>query len=402
MQPGADQSLARCILMSNANEAGEAATDKLRRHMRIVVDLGRLASQKLDLDGFLDQAVLQVARAVEIDHVKIMRYRPRTADLLMVAGTGWKHGVVGNARFPIDLRSPPGRSFQTGEPLVVEDFAKAPEFRVSTVLQEHGIVAVANVPISIDGAAWGVLEVDSTVPRDFSADTVNFLTATGTVLGAVIQRDQIAKAESEKLAAAAAEAHGREVLLGEMQHRVKNNFQVLLSMIALQKRRLPDEGAQRALDHMANRITAISLAHDQLNPSQGLRVVGLATYIERLCATIEQQLDQISIQVQVDEVDLLIDRAVPLGLILNEAVTNSVKHAFGDGGGTVTVQLMAGVGRGEARLVVSDNGRGIDPSRPKGSGTRLIQSLASQIGGSVEQKSSPEGTTTTVEFPIVT
>lgn len=393
------------MIMSERNDSGspaEAPADKLRRHMRIVVDLGRLASQKLDLDGFLDQAVLQVARAVEIDHVKILRYRPRTADLLMVAGTGWRHGVVGNVRFSSDLGSAPGRSFQTGEPVVVENLANAPEFKIAPVLQEHGIVALANVAITIDGAAWGVLEVDSTVTRDFSTDMVNFLMATATVLGASIQRDQIATAESGKIAAAAAEAHNREVLLGEMQHRVKNNFQILLSMIALQKRRLPDEGAQRALDHMANRITAISLAHDQLNPSQGLRVVGLASYIERLCATIEQQLDQIRITVQADEIDLLIDRAVPLGLILNEAVTNSVKHAFGDGGGLVTVRLMAGVGRGEARLVVSDNGRGIDPSRPKGSGTRLIQSLARQIGGSVEQKSSPEGTTTTVEFPIVT
>lgn len=393
------------MIMSERNDSGspaEAPADKLRRHMRIVVDLGRLASQKLDLDGFLDQAVLQVARAVEIDHVKILRYRPRTADLLMVAGTGWRHGVVGNVRFSSDLGSAPGRSFQTGEPVVVENLANAPEFKIAPVLQEHGIVALANVAITIDGAAWGVLEVDSTVTRDFSTDTVNFLMATATVLGASIQRDQIATAESGKIAAAAAEAHNREVLLGEMQHRVKNNFQILLSMIALQKRRLPDEGAQRALDHMANRITAISLAHDQLNPSQGLRVVGLASYIERLCATIEQQLDQIRITVQADEIDLLIDRAVPLGLILNEAVTNSVKHAFRDGGGLVTVRLMAGVGRGEARLVVSDNGRGIDPSRPKGSGTRLIQSLARQIGGSVEQKSSPEGTTTTVEFPIVT
>jgi two-component system, sensor histidine kinase PdtaS len=68
----------------------------------------------------------------------------------------------------------------------------------------------------------------------------------------------------------------------------------------------------------------------------------------------------------------------------------------------VTVRLVAGVGRGEARLSISDNGKGIDPSQPTGSGTRLIKSLAAQIGGQVEQESSKQGTTTTLQFPVIT
>jgi two-component system, sensor histidine kinase PdtaS len=100
--------------------------------------------------------------------------------------------------------------------------------------------------------------------------------------------------------------------------------------------------------------------------------------------------------------ELAIDRAVPLGLILNEAVTNSIKHAFGDEGGRVSVKLISGVGYGEARLTVADNGRGIQDPRPEGSGQRLIASLARQIGGELEQDSSDEGTTTSVTFPVIT
>lgn len=376
--------------------------DKLRRHIRIAVDLGRLATQSLELDGFLQQTVVQVARAVEIDHVKIMRYRPERADLILVAGTGWKPGVVGNARFPANVRSPPGRAFQTGEPVVIADVSEVEDFRISPVLEEHGIVALANVPILIDGAAWGVLEVDSTETRDFSTDTVNFLLAASTVIGVAIQRGQLGRSETDALAAAAAAAQARELLLTEMQHRVKNNFQIILSMIEMQKRRLSDPTATRALDHITNRINAISLAHDQLSPSQGLRVVNLAVYLQALCATLEHQLEGITITVEADDIDLFIDRAMPLGLVVNEAVTNSAKHAFNGGTGTVTVRLTAGVGRGEARLSVSDNGKGIDPSRPVGSGTRLIRSLAAQIGGQVEQNSSERGTTTTLQFPVIT
>jgi two-component sensor histidine kinase len=389
-----------------ALEAALESADKLRRHMRIIVDVGRLASQQLDLNRFFDQAVVQVARAVEINHVKILQYRRQTGDLLQVAGIGWKEGVVGTATFSTALRSPAGRAYQTGEPVVITDTGDTAEFTISPVLKEHGIVSLANVPILVDGAAWGVLEVDSSTPRDFSADTLNFMTAAAATAGTVIRRFQAAEREAEAIARASREAQQRQELLTEMQHRVKNNFQIILSMIALQRRRIDEKPARRVLDHVANRINAISLAHDQLNPTQGLsqstRLIDLSAYLRALCSNIEQQLENITIEVQADEIELLIDRAVPVGLIVNETITNSAKHAFSPEGGAVTVRLVTGVGVGEARLIVSDNGQGVDPSRPQGSGTRLIASLAAQVGGQVEQESSEKGTTTTVQFPIIT
>jgi hypothetical protein len=74
-----------------SNQTSEGgALDKLRRHVRILVDIGRLSGENADLDRFLDQTVVQIARAVEIHHVKVLRYRPDTSDLLLVAGVGWK------------------------------------------------------------------------------------------------------------------------------------------------------------------------------------------------------------------------------------------------------------------------------------------------------------------------
>jgi GAF domain-containing protein len=136
---------------------------------------------------------------------------------------------------------------------VIADASETQDLKLSPVLKEHGIVALVNVPVLIDGAAWGVLEVDSTEPRDFSTDTVNFLLAASTVIGIAIQRAQMGRSETDALAAAAAAAQARDLLLTEMQHRVKNNFQIILSMIEMQERRLPDEHATRALDHMHQR-----------------------------------------------------------------------------------------------------------------------------------------------------
>ena len=375
---------------------------KLRRHVRILVDLGRLAGENLGLTRFLDQAVVQVARAVEIDHVKVLRYRRRRADLLMEAGMGWKEGVVRSATFPVDLRSPPGRTFQTAEPLVIADTGAAEEFTISPVLREHGIISLANVPILIDGAAWGVLEVDSSSRRDFSEDTIAFMTAAAAVIGPAVQRRTADRSEMEAAATAAAQVQAREVLLRELQHRVKNNFQLILASISIQKRRFEQPEVHRVLDHVANRINAISLAHDQLSPREDLHAVEVAGYLRALCASIEQQVEGIAIELEADEIDLAIDRAVPLGLILNEAVTNAVKHAFGDEGGRIAIRLTGGIGYGEARLTVTDNGHGIRNPRPGGSGLRLIHALARQIGGAIDQTSSGQGTTMSVTFPVIT
>jgi two-component sensor histidine kinase len=199
----------------------------------------------------------------------------------------------------------------------------------------------------------------------------------------------------------AAQVQAREVLLREMQHRVKNNFQLILASISMQKRRFDNPEVHRVLDHVANRINAISLAHDQLSPRQGPQAVDVASYLRALCAFIEAQTENVAIEIDAHEIELGIDRAVPLGLILNEAVTNSIKHAFDAHGGRITVELVGGMRHGEARLTVSDNGRGIQGERRGGSGHKLIAALARQIGGEVEQNSSAKGTTTLVVFPVI-
>jgi two-component system, sensor histidine kinase PdtaS len=383
------------------NISHDTALDKLRRHVRILVDIGRLAGEKTDLNRFLDQASVQIARAVEIHHVKVLQYRPRTSDLLLVAGVGWKEGVVGTATLSTDLRSPPGRTFQTAEPVSIKDINKQDEYVHSDILKEHGIISLSNVPVLIEGAAWGVLEVDSTTTRDFTEDTSDFLTAAAALIGTVL-RHNARPDEEARLVAAAVEAQKREVLLREMQHRVKNNFQLVLSSISLQKRRHQSEEVHRALDHVASRINAISLAHDQLALRHDGQTVRLSDYIRALCSAIRQQVEDVEIDVECDELEVSIDRALPVGLILNETAMNSIKHAFGADGGRIKARLVGGVGYGEARLTVCDNGRGIQNSNKHGSGLKLISSLARQIGGAVDQQSTDRGTTTTLTFPLMT
>lgn len=381
-------------------EPTEAAISNIRRHIRILADIGKLCGGSFDIDHFLEAVVVQVARAVEIDHVKVLRYRPRFADLIVAAGMGWKEGVVKTATLATDLRSPPGRAYQTAEPVVIRNFTGQDEYDLSPMLREHGIVSLMNVPVLIDGAAWGVLEVDSTRSRHFNQDDVDFLTAAGAMVGAYIQRQQAREEESAK-AARSADANRQDVLLREMQHRVKNNFQFILGAISLQRRRSDVEEVHHALDHLASRINAISLAHDQLASRQDGQSVKLSYYVEALCASLRQQSDAIEISVRVDELLLPIERAVSLGLILNESVTNSVKHAFSSEGGKISVSLAAGIGYGEARLTIVDNGHGMGGNRKSGSGLKLIESLARHLGATITRHSSASGTEVAVTFPVL-
>src|SRR5690349_22883534 len=116
----------------------------LRQHRRVLIDLAHHAAQSLDWRAFMDAAVLRISAALEIDHVKLLRYRPVQNDLLMEAGVGWAPGVVGSATFATDLSSPVGRAFQTGQTVSIDDVSKAKGFRPSEVLRNHGIVSLLN------------------------------------------------------------------------------------------------------------------------------------------------------------------------------------------------------------------------------------------------------------------
>ncbi|MDB5626130.1 MAG: hypothetical protein JWR73_1932, partial [Tardiphaga sp.] len=354
----------------------------------------------LETITFLDQAAVQVARATHVDHAKILQYRPDRSDLFMIAGMGWREDIIRSATFPTDLASAPGRCFKTAEPIIIDDVNAQSEFRISPILIEHDIVSLANVPMLVDGAAWGVLEVDSSERRDFGADTSEFMTAAAAIIGAGLRRRNAEQAAAEASVAAAAGGHQHDVFLREMQHRVKNNFQLILASITMQKRRTTEKQVRAALDGIADRINAISVAHEQLAPGQDGKTVNAAGYLTALCSSISQQTERVAIEVTAEEFMISIDRIVPLGLILNEVATNSIKHAFDDDAGRIEVNLSAAA-EGELRLTIADNGKGFQNPRAEGSGLKLISSLARQIGGRVDQTSSEKGTATSVVFPVI-
>jgi two-component sensor histidine kinase len=372
---------------------------KALTYQRALATFTRIVDEATSVSGLLQNAVTQVARITDIGHVKILRYRPDRGDLLIEAGVGWKPGVVGHVSFGADRFSAPGRSMQTGSPVAVEDIANDPEFRYADVLREHGIVSVLNVPVFVDGNHWGVLEVDTVEKTKFEEFEIHSLSIFANILGVSLAKDAARNAAAKAASLVNDSKSEAEIMLRELQHRMKNNLQVIVSFLALQSRESASDEARERIGRVMDRVMAIGLAHDQLSFKKSASSIDMRDYLRALCANIDPRRANLTIDTELDAASIPLDRAVPIGLILNELVTNSVKYAFDEEGGVITVKFRANEAIGEAELSVRDNGRGMGPARSGSLGLRLVESLSRQLGGRLTTPEAGKGTTTVLTFP---
>lgn len=182
----------------------------------------------------------------------------------------------------------------------------------------------------------------------------------------------------------------KETLLREIHHRVKNNMQVVSSMLSLQASYV-DQPLYRAMfEQCEARVRAMALIHEKLYGADNLGTIDFGQYIRELAPMLVASYAAgapVRLELQTEPVALDIQAAIPLGLILNELVTNAVKHAYADSGGSLRIALLrAG---DDCWLEVQDDGRGLpadlDPQRPRGLGLRMIRGLLRQLEGSCEQ-----------------
>lgn len=368
------------------------AAARLRRHAVILAEFAAMAAEPGDPARLLQLAAVQAGRGLGVAHAKVLRHRPAHGDLLIVAGIGWRPGTVGHVSLGSDVGSAPGQALQTGQPTVVDDIAASPDTRQSPVLRDHGIASLLNVPLTVDGAPWGVLEADSATPRRFDDDEVRFLATLARILGLALH------AAPEATTALLA---GKTRLL-ELQHRVRNDLQLIVSLLMLHRRRLTDAAARSGLVHVVDRIAAIGMAHDQLADNADHGTIELSDYLQSLCGSLNQRREGVSVATDLARAALPHERAVPLGLVVNELVTNALKHAFPDARpGTVTVTFHTAE-PGEGVLTVRDDGVGMGPPRPGSLGTELVRRLVEQCGGRMHHEALDPGTAITVRFPLAT
>ena len=191
----------------------------------------------------------------------------------------------------------------------------------------------------------------------------------------------------------------KEVLLQEVHHRVKNNLQVISSMLNLQKSFVKDPETLNLLEESTNRIATMSFIHESLYRNTDFANISFAEYLQRLSANLIQSYSrsdcEVVLQTVFDEVYLSLEQAIPCGLITNELVSNSLKYAFPDRAqGTITLRIQH-VENGAVELEVSDDGVGLPPgmdfAKNDSLGVYLVQALTEQIDGELVVTSVDQG-----------
>ena len=199
----------------------------------------------------------------------------------------------------------------------------------------------------------------------------------------------------------------KEVLLKEVYHRVKNNLQIISSLISLKARKARDQAVRQELEDVRSRIHSLSILHEKLYQSDDLSRIDLAGYVRDLCSHLRQSFlgkgEALELTVDAVSISLSLDLAIQLGLLVNEIVTNACKHAFPDGRpGSIHVRLFTEADR-DLVLCVRDTGVGLPdasmPNSPDSLGMNLIRALALRVDGTLDIDGS-DGTTVTVRMPL--
>ncbi len=194
-----------------------------------------------------------------------------------------------------------------------------------------------------------------------------------------------------------------ELLLKEIHHRVKNNLEVVSSLLALQSAKIDDPEIQNAMLASQNRVQSMGILHQKLYQSEHLAFIEMKNYFQNLCENIldsYNETERIKVNIDMNEIELDVDTAIPIGLIVNELLTNSLKYAFPKGEkGNIQLSLV-NLGKDNFTLKISDNGVGkILNSLPKGTGfgTQLVDLLTRQIEGKLVEQNE-NGTMISINF----
>ena len=326
------------------------------RQQEILAELGVLALQGAPFVDLLNDTARLTAEGMEAEFCKVLEYIPADNRLLVRAGVGWNEGIVGVATIGADLESPSGFALHTGKPVISNHLENEQRFRTPELLLEHGIRRAMNVILQGDGSPYGVLEVDSRSEGEFGEHDIAFLQGAANILGMAIERQRYEHHLKGALAR-------HQVLLKEINHRVKNSLQIVSSMLHLQASTAGDEGITAQLADASSRVSAIGRAYERLAYDADVENIDLGAYLQAVCADVITANSNCKLHFDgADGIWLYADRAISLALIVNELVTNAVKYAFSNGHeGHIFVRLVR-QDANTALVSVRDDGIGLPPN----------------------------------------
>lgn len=358
----------------------DSVTTVLRRQLTVFTQFTARALAETNIDALMTDACLRARAGTQVTHAKLLEYLPDRDRLLLRAGVGWREGYVGEYEVPPDLATPIGHAFAFAEPVPVADYTSEQTYSYPSILREHGCVASLNVPIRTDAGMFGVIEVDHMSARSFTADDITFLAGLGNTVARAVELRRAVSTMTETL-------EQKQMLVREMNHRIKNNLSLVAAMLSLQARRSDDGAVQDQLRSAVLRINNLALVHDRLQLfTSSVTSVDAASHFRDLAEMLRSLLPPgVALETQCTGA-IIGDGVEAITLVVNELVTNAAKYAFA---GRETGRIVLGYGSEGAgwRLFVQDDGNGLPPDHldrsGKSFGRQLIASLATRLNAEV-------------------
>jgi two-component sensor histidine kinase len=356
----------------------------LRRQLTSFANFTTRSLGESNIDSLMMDACLRARAGMNVTHAKLLEYLPDRDRLLLRAGVGWKEGYVGQYEVAPNIDTPIGYAFSLSEPVPISDYKSEKVHSHPTILKEHGCVASLNVPLRTERGNFGVLEVGNTSPCTFTADDINFLTGLGNTVARAVEL-------SRAMNAMEAAFKEKELLIREMNHRIKNNLSLVAAMLSLQARRSTESQVREQLGNAVTRVNNFALVHDRLQLfTSSVAKVDAASHFEELCGMRRSLLPAGVVLTPKCSGWILGDCVESLTLIANELVTNAAKYAFAgrDKGEIELGYRQDGAGW---RLWVHDNGHGMPPEpesrSAKSFGKQLVATLVSRVNAEISYAS---------------
>ena len=393
-----------------ANDA--ARVGKLLRQQAALARFGSFALREDDLLKILTEAARVCAEGLSAPFCKVCRYRVAENDLLIEAGYGWQAGVVGYVVSRADGSSPQGRAFITGKPSICRDLQEDNHFELPPFYAAHHVVSTIDVVIKGADMTYGILEIDSDEQHDYDQHDIDFLTGFANVLAeavATAARRATLEANIEEVKILVEEKDRlldqKRVLAEELQHRVRNNLQLIYGMLSKQTEDTANELDQRGLKAIARRVSTLAQVYDHLLGSEMTRTTDFGSYMKSLCTNLAeiQAVPNVTLSCNSEPLPLDLNAVTALGIVVAELVTNSYDHAFPDGNGAIFVSLQRESGDDAmATITIRDSGPGFSAtSENKRRGIGLVRRLVEQVRGTATVNAD-HGTVWTITFATQT
>lgn len=352
-----------------------------------------------DVEHFLEEVLAQSADALECERANAWVFNKERTSLDNLLAYNQKkeaftkEGSLDGKVFPKYFK------FLKKNEIIVSDDARSEpmnEELLDAYLIPNDIYSMIDVPLRSEGEMIGVICFEYTGQfHAWTEEEQKFTQSVAQLLSLTLETDAKRKYR-ERLETLVKQ---KDILISEINHRVKNNIAVILSLINMQKRKVEAPADESLFEELSDKVFSMAAVQEQLRRNKEVDSIDMKEYLEELVSNLKNSFDpdnRVKVILDLDPIHVSISKAIPLGLISNEVITNSFKYAFPKVKDP-EMKCCCKMKDGKVKITFRDNGPGISKNHGEGMGLEIIESLTEQIDGTIEQKNE-HGLVTSLEF----